>query len=248
MAYLWLEQREMRALPGRHFISVSEYLSRNILANYPKLKNHITIAHPGINTHSMSEGQIAILRQNFRNMHRIPDSAFVLLFVAHGFKRKGLPAIIAALENLENEQMHLVVAGNGNPEEIDINSPLVKQNTHFIGVVKTMDELYPVADVFIHPTLGDTYGMAALEAMSHGLPIVISGSQYCGLSEQLKYPEVLLLDDPTNPTEITAKIALLYEDLQLSQTISLAGQQKAKTINWQTTLDNTLKSYNQIKR
>lgn len=247
MAYLWLEQREMRTLPNRHFISVSEYLSRNILANYPKLKGNITIAHPGINAHSMNDKQIATWRKEFRNTHHIPDSAFILLFVAHGFKRKGLPSIIAALEILEDEQIHLIVAGNGDPEEISINSLLVKKNTHFIGVVKAMDELYPAADALIHPTLGDTYGMAVLEAMSHGLPVVVSGGQYCGLSEQLQYPEAILLDSPTNPIEIKTKIASLYKNPQLIQTVSIAGQQKASIINWQKTLDNTLKSYGQIK-
>jgi hypothetical protein len=86
MAYLWLENKEMQVLPNRHFISVSEYLSRNVLESYPRLNGHITIAHPGIEIQTTDDKTIAELRKNFREKNNIPTSAFVLLFVAHGFK------------------------------------------------------------------------------------------------------------------------------------------------------------------
>ena len=123
MAYLWLENKEMQVLPNRHFISVSEYLSRNILESYPRLNDNITIAHPGIEIQTTNDKTIVKLRKNFREKYNIPTSAFVLLFVAHGFKRKGLPAIIKALEILNNKDIHIVVAGSGNPKDIQINSP-----------------------------------------------------------------------------------------------------------------------------
>lgn len=243
LAYLWLENRQMRMLEGRHFISVSEYLSRNILESYPTLKGSISIAHPGINPQPINETKIQNLRQVFKSVHKIPNSSFILLFVAHGFKRKGLPAIIAALDALENNDIHLVVVGRGSPKDITINSPTVKQNTHFIGAIKNMHELYPVADAFIHPTLGDTYGMAVLEAMSHGLPVIVSSSQYCGFSEHLNQEEALILNRPTDPVEIQKNINLLYKDPQLSQSLSEIGRQKSKAISWLKTLKNTLKNY-----
>jgi len=198
IAYLWLEHKEMQALPNRHFISVSEYLSRNILESYPRLDGHMTIAHPGIEIQSYSGREITKLRQQFRGSHNIPISAFVLLFVAHGFKRKGLPAIIKALEYLDNKNIHIIVAGNGKPEKVKIYSSIVKTNTHFIGSVENMSELYPVADTLIHPTLGDTYGMVVLEAMSHKLPVIVSSSEYCGFSEHLSNKEAIILGNPRN--------------------------------------------------
>ena len=246
MAYLWLENKEMQVLPNRHFISVSEYLSRNILESYPRLNDHITIAHPGINVQADSDEKIAKLRKNFREKNNIPVSAFVLLFVAHGFKRKGLPTIIKALEILNNKDIHIIIAGSGNPKDIKIDLPSVQNNTHFIGMVRNMSELYPVADTLIHPTLGDTYGMVVLEAMSHKLPVIVSSVNYCGFSEHLDNEEAIILNNPTDPQEISMSIQTLNNQLELRNKIAENGFKKAKKINWDTTTNFTLKSYSKI--
>ena len=246
IAYLWLEHKEMQALPNRHFISVSEYLSRNILESYPRLDGHMTIAHPGIEIQSYSGREITKLRQQFRGSHNIPISAFVLLFVAHGFKRKGLPAIIKALEYLDNKNIHIIVAGNGKPEKVKIYSSIVKTNTHFIGSVKNMSELYPVADTLIHPTLGDTYGMVVLEAMSHKLPVIVSSSEYCGFSEHLSNKEAIILGNPRNSKEISKNIKLLNNQLALRQNIAENGLEKSRQINWEATTNKTLDAYGKV--
>ena len=246
MAYLWLENKEMQVLPNRHFISVSEYLSRNILESYPRLNDHITIAHPGIKVQADSDEKIAKLRKNFREKHNIPVSAFVLLFVAHGFKRKGLPTIIKALEILNNKGIHIIVAGSGNPKDIKIDLPLVQNNTHFIGMVKNMSELYPVADTLIHPTLGDTYGMVVLEAMSHKLPVIVSSEQYCGFSGHLNSENSLILDNPTDSREVSMGIQTLNNQLNLRNKISANGFKKSQAINWENTTKNTLDAYKKI--
>jgi UDP-glucose:(heptosyl)LPS alpha-1,3-glucosyltransferase len=246
MAYLWLENKEMQTLPNRHFISVSEYLSRNILENYPRLNDHITIAHPGIEIQPNSDEKIAKLRKNFREKQNIPVYAFVLLFVAHGFKRKGLPAIIKALEILNNKDIHIVVAGSGSPKDIQIDSPTVQKNTHFIGMIKNMNELYPVADALIHPTLGDTYGMVVLEAMSHKLPVIVSSAQYCGFSEHLSNDETLILENPEDSNIIKEQIQKLYDNKLLRVNLSEKGLQKSRKISWDSTLKSTIQAYKQI--
>ena len=248
IAYLWLEHKEMQALPNRHFISVSEYLSRNILENYPELDGHITIAHPGIDILPRSEKKITKLRQQFREDYNIPVSALVLLFVAHGFKRKGLPTIIQALEELNSQDIHIIVVGSGNPKEIRINSPTIQKNTHFIGVVKNMNELYPVADALIHPTLGDTYGMVVLEAMSHKLPVIVSNAQYCGFSEHLNNEEAIILNNPQSSKELSKKIKMLNTQINLRNKISANGFRKSKQISWDNTTLETLKAYKQVIR
>jgi len=243
MAYLWLENKEMQVLPNRHFISVSEYLSRNIVESYPRLNNHITVAHPGIETQVTNDKVIAELRKNFREKYSIPTSAFVLLFVAHGFKRKGLPAIIKALEILNNKDIHIIVAGSGNPKDIEIESPTVQSNTHFIGIVKEMNKLYPVSDTLIHPTLGDTYGMAILEAMSHKLAVIVSSAKYCGFSEHLDSNEAIILNNPTDSQEISIGIQTLANQLELRNKISENGFKKSQAINWKSTTNKTLDVY-----
>ena len=246
ITYLLLENSQIKPQSNRHFISVSEYLSRNLLQSYPQLKGHITIAYPGINISQISEGRLTKIRNEFRTLYNIPASSFILLFVAHGFKRKGLPATVKALEILNNKDIHIVIAGSGNPKDIQIKSPTLQDNTHFIGVVKDMSELYPVADALIHPTLGDTYGMVVLEAMSHKLPVIVSNSKYCGFSEHLNSKNSILLDNPRSPMEISRAIQAFNVNSNLRKEISVAGYKKATSVTWEKTLKQTVKAINSI--
>ena len=246
ITYLLLENSQIKPQSNRHFISVSEYLSRNLLQSYPQLKGHITIAYPGINISQIDEERLTKMRNEFRTLHNIPTSSFILLFVAHGFKRKGLPAIIKALEILNNKNIHIVIAGSGDPKEIQINSPVVQNNIHFIGVVKNMGELYPVADTLIHPTLGDTYGMVVLEAMSHKVPVIVSSDQYCGISEHLDSKNAIILNNPRDPIEISKAINLFIVNSDFKKKISIAGYKKAIETTWENTLKQTIKSINTI--
>ena len=243
--YLWLENQQMKPLPKRHFISVSEYLSRNITECYPIISN-ITIAYPGINhnTNKSNKNQTSYL-SSLKEYLSIPNSAFVMLFVANDFKKKGMLKIIESLEILSNKNIHLIVAGSGNSKKIKIPNT-ISSNIHYLGVIKNIDLLYPQADILIHPTLADTYGMAALEAMAAGLPVVISNKEFCGLSEHLNENQAVLLENPRDAIELAKKIDLLYENTDYRDKIAKNGFEKAKTISWGNTLSKTLAVYNSI--
>ena len=245
LCYLWLESQQMQVLPRRRFISVSEYLSRNILECYPKISN-ITIAHPGISTNvNKSVENNNNKFSNLKESLSIPNSSFILLFVANNFKKKGLPKIIESLEMLSNEKLHLVIAGNGNSKKIKIPNS-ISSNIHYLGVIKNITLLYPQADALLHPTLADTYGMAALEAMAAGLPVVISNKEFCGLSEHLNENQAVLLENPRDAIELAKKIDLLYKNTEYRDRIAKNGFEKSKTISWGNTLSKTLRVYNSI--
>lgn len=248
ITYLLLENSQIKPALNRHFISVSEYLSRNLIQNYPQLKGHITIAYPGSKITSTNEDQLLKIRNRFRISYNIPESSFVLLFVAHGFKRKGLSSIIKAMELLSDDDIHIVVVGGGNPNEITINSNTVKTNTHFVGVVKNMDDIYPVADTLIHPTLGDTYGMVVSEAMSYKLPVIVSNSRYCGFSEHLDSKNSIILSNPRSSIEISKAINSFKVNLDLRREISMMGYKKVTRITWEQTLKQTVNAIDLIQQ
>ena len=60
-------------------------------------------------------------------------------------------------------------------------TPFVKEykdrkNIHFLGFVTrdALASLYQKSDVFVFPTLGEGYGMVILEALSCGVPCIVS--------------------------------------------------------------------------
>jgi UDP-glucose:(heptosyl)LPS alpha-1,3-glucosyltransferase len=109
-----------------------------------------------------------------------------------------------------------------------------------------MSELYPIADTLIHSTLGDTYGMVVLEAMSHKLPVIVSSSKYCGFSEHLSNEEAVILNNPKSSTEISIGIQTLTKQVELRNKISENGFKKSQAINWKNTTNKTLDAYQKI--
>ncbi|MDB9976036.1 glycosyltransferase family 4 protein [Candidatus Thioglobus sp.] len=243
--YLWLESRQMRPLPQRHFISVSDYLSRNIIKCYPSI-NNISIANPGSSS-NISNGSVQSDNKlkNLRIKFSIPSNAFVMLLVANNFKKKGLPSIIESLKLLNNKKIYLIVAGNDNFKRQIISSSVIN-NIIFLGTVEDMGSLYRQVDLLIHPTLADTYGMAPLEAMSLKLPIIISNMKFCGLSEYLNDSQAVILKNPIDEIEIASKIDFLYKNIDERLKIAQNGFEKSKTISWEKTLEKTLIAYNEV--
>ena len=109
-----------------------------------------------------------------------------------------------------------------------------------------MSELYPASDAVIHPTIDGTYDMVVLEAMSHKLPVIVSSSEYCGFSEHLNNEEAVILNNPTDPQEISIGIQTLTNQLELRNKISENGFKKSQAINWKNTTNKTLNAYKKI--
>ena len=243
LAYLWLEYKKLTIAPNKQFIVVSGYLERNLLASYPNIKQLISHAPPGVDLNSTSQPEASDLRNNFRKRHHMNEDAYVLLFIAHDFKRKGLNTIIKALEKLENNQIYLLVAGKDNSDKAVFQSELVKKNTLFLGSVTDTNQIYPVADTLVHPTLNDTYGMVVLEAMLHQLSVIVSEQTYCGASEYFNNQEVIILENPKDYDYLSKQIKNLYEKPEARNYMAKNGFNKAQTYTWEKTLEDTLNAY-----
>jgi UDP-glucose:(heptosyl)LPS alpha-1,3-glucosyltransferase len=137
----------------------------------------------------------------------------------------------------------LAIVGGGKKDTVNIPASL-KNNIHFLGVVKDMANLYQSVDVLIHPTLVDTYGMAVLEAMSVKLPVIVSNKNYCGFAEHLNDEQALILNNPKDAIELSEKINLVFSDASLIEKIAKNGFEKTKSISWENTLEQTLLAYN----
>lgn len=245
IAYLWLENSEMKPSKIRHFISVSDYLSRNILMNYPNIDQHLTLAYPGINNSKNALLDVASQPNTLKKKLKLNDDDFLFLFVGNDLIKKGLPAIIEAFMMLDNNRIHLAIVGNGKKDKVRIPTNL-ESNIHFLGVINNMIDLYRESDCLIHPTLVDTYGMVVLEAMSAKLPVIVSNKKYCGFAEHLDDNQALILDNPKDSVELLKKINLIVSDVDLRKNIARNGFDKSQSITWENTLEQTLFAYNII--
>jgi UDP-glucose:(heptosyl)LPS alpha-1,3-glucosyltransferase len=92
---------------------------------------------------------------------------------------------------------------------------------------------YQAADVYVHPTLIDSFGMAPLEAMAHGLPVMVSGPEYCGFGQYVTHRhDAWVLTNPEDPREIAQGLLALTSDQALRAHLLHHAAKLVDSLSW----------------
>jgi glycosyltransferase involved in cell wall biosynthesis len=140
------------------------------------------------------------------------------------------------LELLEAAQgMNLVVAGDG---------PLRDRVPFARGFVQhdELHQLYARAAVVACPSRREGFGVACLEAMAHGRPVV--ATSVGGLLDLVVDGETGIVVPPRDPAALRSALERLLADPQLRRKLGAAGRDRARThFSWETVTDATLAAY-----
>lgn len=230
LAYLWLEGARFRPRPGRQVVLTSASLQADAIAAYPQAAALVSIVTPGV-----ALPEAGWDRASARAALGLPAEGRMLLFVANDYLRKGLTTLLAALVTLPPDVQLAVVGNTGQARRFrDLAAALgVAQRVHFLGSLDGVAQAYRAADVLVHPTLDDTFAMVVLEALAHGLPVVVSGPAQCGISTLLQDgKDALLLADPQDSKELVETLQRLLADPGLLQRLSANGRAFARDHGW----------------
>jgi len=107
----------------------------------------------------------------------VPEDAFLLLSVGELNENKNHQVIVRALAKLNNPNVHYAIAGVGDKREYLLNLAAeldVAEQVHLLGYREDVAELNYAADAFCFPSLREGLGLAAIEAMACGLPLLTS--------------------------------------------------------------------------
>lgn len=216
ITYLWLEAARYAPQPRRCVVLASSTLRDVMEATYPAARSAMQVIAPGV---SGAPGACKpAMQQAARLQLGLPAQGRGLLFVGNDFRKKGLPALLDAMALLPNDTWLAVVGAGeqGAAMRQRVDQLGLSSRVHFLGALKNMDAAYQAADCLVHPTLEDTYAMVVLEAMAHGLPVVVSAARYCGISAELTdRKNALLLEDPTSAQAITRAVHAVLDDTML---------------------------------
>jgi glycosyltransferase involved in cell wall biosynthesis len=227
--YLKFERTRLRLRPDLAVVAASQPLQAELLAQYPHLVSSISTVTPGVNLPSQP-----LTQQQARAALGVPTDGQYIAFIANDYARKGLPALLGALQALPGVQ--LLVAGHAGQIERfkavaqDLG---VAQRVHFLGPLADVSPVYCAANMLAHPTLEDTFAMVVIEAMAHGLPVVVSSTAYCGISALLAHGEnAMVLDQPQDAPALAAALRSVLGDADKSDALSAAGKVFASQHSW----------------
>jgi glycosyltransferase involved in cell wall biosynthesis len=172
-----------------------------------------------------------------------------ILFLGTIEPRKNLDALLQAYESILARYPlapDLVIAGKPTPEAAGTVEALARASrsgkVQMKGYVPEAERraLFSSASVFVMPSLDEGFGMPVLEAMTVGVPVVVSNRG--------ALPEVVgdagLLVDPTDVAQLASAIARIVTDRTLAERLSSAGIARARQFTWATTARAALQAYN----
>lgn len=162
------------------------------------------------------------------------QSSIRLLYVGDFSRNKNVPNTIRAADIVAKKmETHLTLVGGGG-NGADIVSDMLKSGRHprasFVGRIDDREDLlaiYRQHDIYVMPSLLETFGLSYIEALSQGLPVVHSRGQ--GVDGYFDKETVSEAVDPNAPASIANAIQALATRLPAIQSVCV---KQAARFDW----------------
>jgi len=178
----------------------------------------------------------AEMRRDFFDRYRLKEN--YILFVASLFPYKNLKTLVDAFLQIKGRIPHsLVVVGRKDisPEPLSTDNRII-----YMDYVPAEDLpfFYSYADVFVNPSLSEGFGIASLEAMACGTPVIASNRG--------SLPEVVgeagILFEPLDSDHLGRLIMKVITNKGLLKELACKGLEHVKKFSWGKTAEGILAS------
>lgn len=217
-------------------IAVSESTKRDLLEFFPELpESKVRVIHHGFDSEFFGiRLSDTVLSETLKTFHL--QLGTYILYVGALQPRKNLIRLIQAFEKMKEHtpEAKLVLAGEEAwlaEEIIDTweMSPM-RDDIVLTGRVsfETLRMLYQGARMFAFPSLYEGFGLPILEAFASGIPVLTANNS--SLTEVAG--DAALYCQAESVEDIAEKLALLWGDETLRQTLVAKGHEQLKQFSW----------------
>ncbi|MGP4060975.1 glycosyltransferase family 4 protein [Halobacillus sp. H74] len=149
--------------------------------DFNRAKKFFNAAHvsyiPGVGLNTNEFSNVRVNKEDKFNEIGLEVNNIVLLTVAELNKNKNQETAIRAVAKLNNPNIQYLICGEGPSKDhlVDLTKNLgIENQVKFLGYRNDVAQLCKAADIFVFPSRREGLGMAALEAMATGLPLITS--------------------------------------------------------------------------
>ena len=162
------------------------------------------------------------IKNNFYNKRKVflKKNTLNILFLGRIHKKKGIELLIEALGKIKSKvNFHFTLVGSGDKSYEDYIFQMIDENNlsnfcTITGYISTSmkQKIYEKTDLFILPSYGENFGIAVVEAMSFGIPVLVTNK--VGIYNSIvKYKAGIVTNNNVN--EIIESIILLNNKKRL---------------------------------
>jgi glycosyltransferase involved in cell wall biosynthesis len=211
-------------------------LTKNIcMRRYGVPSDKIDVVYNGLDreAHQPMQGQ------------RIESTDKIVLFLGRITMQKGPEYFISAakrvLEKVPDAKFVLAGSGDMALRMIDLAASLgIGGKVLFTGFLRggDIERVFKMADCYVMPSVSEPFGIAALEAISHDVPVILSRTS--GASEVLQH---VLKVDFWDIDDMANKIVAVLRHPPLSSTLRQHGQMELQRLTWDDAARKCVESY-----
>jgi len=227
-------------------ISISNVMTDDFRKHVKYPIDQVRTIHHGVNSKFRpltDEARLAAAREEYG----LPDR--FILFVGHLYPQKNFSVLARAFARLKSSIPHRLVVAGRPRWKADADLQLIDQlgirdRVDFLQFVPNDDlvALYNLADCFVYPSLYESFGLAQLEAMACGCPVIGANSG--------AIPEVTagtaMLFDPRSPEELADAIVKVTQDPATRQDLVERAKVRVKDFTWHRTARETLAVFEEL--
>lgn len=231
IAHLWLESCSLRFVPGHQVVSVSPSVTKQLQAAYPAIAS-IEMIPPGAHPQNIDPS----VRSSIRQQLGWQDTDMVCILVARNPLLKGLAVSLQALERLPERYKLVVLGADADSKQYFFHHhSAMTARVRMLEPTSSVSAYYQSADICVHPTQLDSFAMAPLEAMAHGLPVVLSAERYCGFAAYVRHQhDAWVLPDPRDAAQLAEAVYALGESPQLREKFVRESHALVQSFSWET--------------
>jgi len=153
--------------------AVSEYLKKETYSNFD-IKQDIKVIPNFIDLDRFKKSN----KSHFKKAI-CPDGEKVVVHVSNFRKVKRVPEVITVFSKIIEKgiKAKLLLVGDGPDRQLaeqQCRDLGICEHTRFLGKLDEVEEVLSIADLFLIPSGSETFGLAALEAMSCSVPVISS--------------------------------------------------------------------------
>ena len=239
----WQRKRDIFKQSRLWVVADSKWLMEKVSASMLTYVD-ARVIYPGIDLEIFCPAE----RQQARSELGLPQDAKILLFVAAKARHnpwKNFRLLKQAVERVKQRvagEIVLLIGGDPISDEL-----VIKDGVWFAPPIATSQQLaqyYRAADLYVHATHVETFGLTIAEAMASGLPVV--ATRTAAIPELVTNGESGYLTTPGDVEEMAARIVELLQNTEQRQAMGLRAACASKKFDVNKTIDAYLDLYHEI--
>ena len=215
--------------PYRAIVAISRAVEAQLTGSAGLDETRIRRIPSAVNPHEFLPDRTA--RARLLAEFALPEDAFVAAVSAQLIKRKGHDVLLACLPELvrRHPELRVVCFGDGPLKRWlrrRVDALGLGRHVQLAGFRSNLPSLLPGVDVLVHPARREGLGVALLEAMSSGVPVVASAVG--GIVDVVETEVEGLLVPPDDPAELGVALERIIGDPRLRKRIGIAGRARVQ--------------------